>query len=993
MELGKHLMEPNAANPKGFFENEAVSVLQERLMQSLQGRWDHTGLYPDNWWLGEECRNFSLELQNILDREFATAPLWAVKDPRTCRLLEWWRPVLDERGVEAKYPIIFRRPWDVVDSLARRDGFLFEKSLQLWLNYNLEAEKSSRGNLRVFISSDEFMNDWRTAVEKVAIALNITWPVSPESVSAKVESFLDRSMLKTASAPTNYADSPLYKRAMRVYGIFQKAASTGQVPDAAEMDDIYHENAEELEKPQYLHLSLSEAITRAEKAECNRNAEVDALSIAMKSLQSSIEQLNHAVHEKDAHIANISTSLRVAITNTRAEESRNKDLSQQIGALQGEIRYLQNCIQEILSSTSWRITQPIRMARRIQAASTQLFHPNAFKGTVKRSIRILQREGVKGIVHRLERLKVQDETYNRWLELYGYLSSTDRTAIQRHIVDLPYKPLISVLMPVYNVDVKWLRYAIDSVLCQLYPHWELCIADDCSTAPEVKKTLDEYAARDFRVKITYRDKNGHISEASNSALRLAQGEFVALLDNDDMITEDALYHVACALNQNPDLDLIYSDEDFINKENQRSNPYFKSGWNPDLLFSQNYFCHLGVYRKSLLEQIGGFRAGLEGSQDYDLVLRAYAKSNDAKVHHIPRILYHWRAIEGSTALTIESKTYAVPAARRALQDYFDNNHHGAVVEDALWPGYHHVVWPLPEPEPEVSLIIPTRDQVMLLRQCVDSIVELTDYKNYRIIIVDNQSEEPETLDYFRELQSSRQAEVISYNHPFNFSAINNYAVRQVNSGIIGLINNDIEVISAGWLKEMVRHALRPEIGVVGAKLLYPDLTIQHGGVKLGCGAETDPVAGHLFHGLPRTAPGYGTMALLTHALSAVTGACMVMRKSVFEEVDGFNEKDLAVAFNDIDLCMKIRAQGYRIIWTPHAELIHHESASRGKDDISPEKWKRFLSEVKYMRDTWGKSLDNDPYYNPNLHQLRGDFSLAFPPRLTKPWLMQDIKAA
>jgi GT2 family glycosyltransferase len=559
-------------------------------------------------------------------------------------------------------------------------------------------------------------------------------------------------------------------------------------------------------------------------------------------------------------------------------------------------------------------------------------------------------------------------SYVHWLRERRELSAEH---VQKVLAMLAYKPLISVLVPVYNTRIEWLRECLDSVLAQHYPNWQLCVADDASPNPMVREVLAEYAARDARVQIVYRERNGHICAASNSALALAKGEFVALLDHDDCLTPHALFHVIEALHRHPDAGLLYSDEDKINEQGERFDPHFKPQWNPDLLLAQNYVSHLGVYRTALVREVGGFREGFEGSQDHDLVLRVASRLAPQQIVHIPHVTYHWRAGEGSTALGSGEKRYTSDAGMRAVREHLAASVPGAEVKMGLFPNTYRVRWPLPGQLPLVSLLIPTRDRVEILRPCVDAILARTRYANFEVLILDNQSTCVETLDYMHEV-SSRDARVrvLRWDEPFNYSAINNFGALYAKGEILGLVNNDIEPINGEWLEEMVHQVCRPEIGCVGAKLYYPNDTIQHAGVVLGIGG----VAGHSHKYFDRNAPGYFMRLHLAHNLSAVTGACLLVRKAVFEEVGGLNEADLAVAFNDVDLCIKVREAGYRNLWTPYAELYHHESVSRGAEDTAAKRV-RANGEAAYMRRTWGTLLDHDPAYNPNLTLVHEDFSL------------------
>ncbi|MCX2803335.1 glycosyltransferase [Microbulbifer thermotolerans] len=559
----------------------------------------------------------------------------------------------------------------------------------------------------------------------------------------------------------------------------------------------------------------------------------------------------------------------------------------------------------------------------------------------------------------------QGRDYQRWIE------EVERPRSREYCAAEDSGPLISLLLPTFNTDVTLLKACIDSVLAQTYSHWQLCIADDASTDPAVRECLSEYQQRDARIKVVFREENGHIAAASNSALALAEGDFVALLDHDDTLAPHALGRVATVLQSNPEALLVYSDEDKIGEDGKRFDPHFKPGWNPDLLLSQNYIWHLTVLSRELVNRVGGFRLGTEGSQDHDLLLRCMPYLQASNVVHIPEILYHWRAIEGSTAQSSSSKDYAAEAGLRAVGDYLQAAWSGATVEPGTAPNTYRVRWPVPNSEPLVSLLVPTRDGYDILKPCIDAILTRTDYRNFELLILDNQSRCENTLNYLREVADDPRVSVHRWDYPFNYSAINNFGATFARGEILGLINNDIEPINSDWLTEMVAHACRPEIGCVGAKLYYPNDTIQHGGVILGIGG----VAGHSHKYFQRDDYGYFSRLHLVQNLSAVTGACLLLRKSVFEEVGGLDEENLAVAFNDVDLCLKVREAGYRNLWTPYAELYHHESVSRGADNTTAKR-RRAQREAEYMRRRWGSLLDNDPAYNPNLTLVYEDFSLA-----------------
>lgn len=605
-------------------------------------------------------------------------------------------------------------------------------------------------------------------------------------------------------------------------------------------------------------------------------------------------------------------------------------------------------------------------------------------------------------------LRVGDEhaggnltSYERWADTFDTPAPEALKALAHQAADFPRRPLISIVVPVYNTPERWLLKAVESVRAQTYPRWELCLADDASPEPHVRPLLEKLAASDPRIKVAYREKNGHISAASNSALELATGEYIGLLDHDDELVPHALHEVVALLNAHPDTDLVYSDEDKIDEEGRRHEAYFKPDWLPDLFRAQNYISHFTVYRAALVREVGGFRVGYEGSQDWDLALRVIERiADDSRIRHIPKVLYHWRAIPGSTALMLSEKNYPLEAARRALTDHFARRDEKVTLHHV--PGDHwRVQYPLPDEPPLVSLVIPTRNGLKFLQRCVDSILEKTTYPHYEIVIVDNGSDDEATLGYLqslnegrhpmlRELRAASQASVVPgkarvpdvrvlrYDAPFNYSAINNFAVAKAEGELVGLLNNDLEVITPGWLEEMASQALRPGVGCVGAMLYYPNDRIQHAGVIVGLGG----VAGHAFRDYPRGTEGKFNRARLVQNYSAVTAACLVIRKTIYQQVGGLDERELKIAFNDIDFCLKVRAAGYRNLWTPFAELYHHESVSRGAED-TPEKHERFRSEVETMLARWPEPIRHDPAYNPNLSLELTDFSLAHPPR---PWV-------
>lgn len=603
------------------------------------------------------------------------------------------------------------------------------------------------------------------------------------------------------------------------------------------------------------------------------------------------------------------------------------------------------------------------------AALRRLFNPKAARVLIKNPSQLLN-----------------NNVYEEWLGAYDTLDDKDRKQISERIESFQYRPTFSIVMPTYNTPEIWLRRVIDTILDQLYPEWELCIADDCSPEPHMKAVLEEYAAKDSRVKFKIRETNGHISNASNTAIDLATGEFIVLVDHDDELPAHALYMLAEELNRHPDTDVIYSDEDKIDERGKRFDPYFKSDYNHDLFLSHNHISHLGVYRTSKIREVGGFRPEFDGSQDYDLALRVIDATTRDKIRHIPFVLYHWRAIAGSVALSGDQKEYAHTAARRAIKSHLDRNgHEEAKVVPTYTGTVHRVVYPLPEPAPMVSIIIPTRDRLDLLKRCVDSVLAKTDYANFEIFVVDNQCKDADILAYMEAMKEAGKIRVLTYDKPYNFADINNIAAAECGGSILCFLNNDIEVIDPDWLANMVGHSLRPTIGAVGAKLYFPDDTVQHGGVVL----TPENTAWHAFTGCVKEDPGSSGRLILAQNYSAVTAACMVVRKDRFEQAGGFDAENFGTSYNDIDLCLKLRDLGYRTLWTPFAELYHHQSASLGmpKDESRRDQFDR---EAAAFKAKWQHVIDADPCYSPNLSERYCDFTLAFPPRVEKPWKQPPV---
>lgn len=576
---------------------------------------------------------------------------------------------------------------------------------------------------------------------------------------------------------------------------------------------------------------------------------------------------------------------------------------------------------------------------------------------------------------------VSRQRYHCWIRRFDTLTNDDRTAIRFRTETMKFRPQFSIILPLDDPSEGHLKQAVGSVIGQLYPDWELYITSDRSIALHMRGTLNEFQEADVRIRCRVAEDRESISTVSNRALEFVSGDYVVVMNHDDVLTEHALYMVAEEINRHPGTQVIYSDQDRLNVRGQRVDPYFKTDWNPDLMLSHNLICHLSAFRCQLVQDVGGFRAGMESCLGYDLALRCIEPVSENLIRHIPAVLCHWRQVQDSVTTGSSTAAKSYEAGAQAIREHLARQEVAASVEvitDCGTPHYR-VRYALPRP-PLVTVIIPTRDRLDLLQRCVDGLLHDTDYPNLEIMIIDNESSQPATLGYFASLKQYASVRILEYRGAFNYSSINNFAVEHANGEVICLLNNDTEIIHADWLLEMVSHAMREEVGAVGAKLLYPNDTIQHAGVLIGSGG----LAKHAFSMLPVETPIQFGRAETIQDVSCVTAACLVMKRSVFDEVGGLDERLFAVAYNDVDLCLKIVSSGYRIVWTPYAQLYHHESASRGRS-LTQKARARERAEGTALRKRWSERIAADPNLNPNLSTERTDYRPAFPPRVRKPW--------
>ncbi|MBW4543427.1 MAG: glycosyltransferase [Symplocastrum torsivum CPER-KK1] len=996
VDIGKRLMPAGAGNVKGYFENLNFTEFHENILLSQ-------GISKAGWTVEKQIKvpEQFLGRAKLLVQENSSRKIWGWKDPRTTLFLNYWADLIPQ----ANFLLIYRAPWEVIDSLYRRrnvgdEGFDFNPNfaLEIWLNYNQEVlrfyEQFSERCLLISIYSIAHDPSFLIQAIKDKFGIPLNYPDSD---------IYDDSLLNTQSY--NLHRPALIKHYFpQVWELYQELNAKAVTPEALssslvpELPPLPPYEAwvlqdwldlRRLEKESFKlqtqleqsHEELDRNRSQLQQTLQQNQAEQERSHVELAQSQSQLQQTQSQLQQTQSQLQQTQSQLQQTQSQLQQTQSQLQQTQSQLQQVLVELEQSKTLILAMESSKFWKMRIAwfwLKQVFGVTENSKQSF--NRLLSRAKKLLYLLKNKGLKYTITRLSRkvyLKLDDgsanievlpETYQGWLQK-NFPRESDLRKMAETVEVFTNKPVISIIMPVFNTAERFLREAIESVLTQVYPYWELCIADDASTQPHVRAVLEEYRAKDSRIKVAFREQNGHIAQASNSAIELATGEFLSLLDHDDLLTPDALYEVALLLNRHPEADMIYSDEDKVDEHNQFCLPFFKPDWCPDSFLSRMYTCHLGTYRRSLVTEIGGFRVGYEGSQDYDLVLRVTEKTE--KIFHIPKILYHWRVHPESASSGAEAKPYAYIAAEKALTDALSRRGEKGVISGT--PGYMglYVTRYKIENHKLVSIIIPTKDLGETLNKCLKSIFEKSVYPKYEVIVIDNGSTEDHTTKVinFWETHEPSRFRCYKLDIPFNFSKINNYAVTQAKGEYILLLNNDIEVVTPDWIDAMVEQAQRPSIGAVGGLLLYPDNSIQHAGIVLGIGG----VASHSHKKLPSIYPGYGGQVITINNYSAITGACLMCRREVYERVGGFEEK-LAVAYNDVDFCLKLVEKGYRNIYLPHVVLYHHESKSRGHED-TPEKLARLAKEAEYMQTKWSKILKDDPCYNPNLTRSSDDYRI------------------
>lgn len=927
------LMSGNSRNLFGYFELEILANLNDRILKSFNGTWKK----PVEVSRSKVNVEYVNEAREIIRKLRKRSEIIGLKDPRLSLTIDLWSSLPESVG--NKFIFIYRHPFSTADSISKAQKISYEQGLSLWKEYNEAILKFLKGKKYLILNYEDVVKD-------------------PEAEVSRIIQYLDIS-------PSDYQ--------------IQSALDTivPVIDHSGTMNKFTEDTLSDSNRELYSQLrEISADRRRAESIpKVKRNVE-----LTLENYKTKIKDLDNMVATKEDLFKNVNERLHNAERIISTLKGRKKSLTVEIQNLNDEINYHQ-VKQSELRNINEILQKEVSEKRPILISTLNKLKMNNKLSKIKTFYKIRKYGGnkllFKQILFKLafkQYVGFDELKYLEWQKKYESLlfSKLAKKKVKA-------KVKFSIVMPTYNTDKSVLRSTINSVLKQRYDNWELCIYDDASTKLETIKYLKKVDSRkDRRIKIKFGKKNGHISYSSNQALKLSTGEYVLFLDHDDQLSEYALYALAELINRKPDTDIVYYDEDKINLGGVRMSPQFKPAWSPDTLLSTMYMAH-ATYKTTLLREIGGMRIGYEGSQDYDLALRATEKTD--KIERIPLILYHWRQVPGSTSVTYETKDYAKDASKKSVQSAIKRRGLDAILKPGLTAPSSNVEYKIVG-NPKVSIIIPTKNKLQFLKTTIESIESKTSYGNYEIIIIDNHTTDKDALGYLSSIKKKHT--VLEYLDKYNYASINNFAVRHAKGEQVLLLNNDVKIINKEWLTNMLRHSQRKEIGAVGSLLLFKDGTIQHAGVVIGIGG----IASHIYREKPVEVYAPLDLPRVTHNVSAVTGACLMVKKSLYEEVKGLDEK-LAVAFNDVDFCLKLRNKGYKNIYTPFAKLTHFESVTRGYEHLDPTQEFRFVNEINYFYNKWKNIIkEGDPYYNPNLSLIFNDgrYSFGEKPSIPKKFL-------
>lgn len=990
-EVGNKLLPPAGDNRSGFWEHADVVAVHEELLSGLGRVWHDARVLPEDWLLSAAARKARHKLAKLVADDFDGSALWAVKDPRLCRFVPLWREVLLESGLDAVALLVVRHPAEVARSLNVRDGLRCETTCLNWLEHFVEAETATRGMPRSLLSYDNLLSDWREAFARVGQALRIEWPVPIEDAHLAIDAFLDRAKRHHIFSKASRETPEVLDRLYQLCRAFDPETQdwreiSGLVdgyrlmapPFLNRMERLFEERraSERVLEARDVHLENELAASRERGTWLQRH--VDALQTRDAQLENElVASRERAAKVQRETFCVIAKSLDLS-NQLEATRIRNADLEACCAQKDALVISLRHELEEIKASTLWRafvgvrsillclppnvrltlrlgmragwwIVTPWRtLARwrffRERRSAAQLL-PACAADTEFTSVEAIEAETAS--------LRPVPPAPNR----YAYAPpKAEPAAIGRALLALSRHSLFSIIVPVYNTDPGLLRRMIASVQAQWYPHWELVLVDDHSTSPAVREALNGLV--DPRMGVVQIADNRGISGATNEGIVRATGDFIVFLDHDDELTVDCLFELALRIDRD-DPDYLYSDEDKLDTDGHFVDPFFKPDWSPDTLMSTMFTCHVSCVRRSLALELGGLRSEYDGSQDWDFVLRLSERTR--RIAHVAKVLYHWRITPGSCASDLRAKPYAIDAGKRARQDALRRrSQSGELVPVPELPGYYRTRYQM-RGQPLVSILIPSKNNGAVLKACIDSIFERTTYRPFEIVVINNGSSDQTTHDYLSGLQSPEQIRVIDCNVPFNYSEINNAGVRVSRGELLLFLNDDTEVLSADWLEWMGGYAQLPHVGAVGAKLLYPGTrTVQHSGVL---NLTNGPC--HAFAKVDARAPGYFARNMLEHNWIAVTGACLMIERKKFEAAGGFDE-DLAVAYNDVALCLSLAEHGFYQVVCPGIELIHHESLSRGRDGLDRARVARGDRERTIMFGKHPEFFDRDPFHNPNL---------------------------